>query len=143
VIRAEDLVKWSAEHYDGFSSRLLGYTLQCESGVAELEANWFRPEPSTRSFRKQFLLDDTPLMRALPALLSMQERYEAKWDGVDIKLLAVESNGSVIRRHVYGGGVLVDKQPELQAFLDLFVWLEGLVVAQLPWPQDAVTDGKA
>jgi len=130
-------VKWSAQHFDGFTERLLGYTLQCESGVADLEANWFRPEPSTCSFRKQFMLDDSPLMRALPALLSMQERYDAPWDDVDTKLLVVESSGTMIRRHVYGGGVLVNEHPELREFLDLFAWLEDRVVAQLPWPEDA------
>jgi hypothetical protein len=128
-------VRWTAEHFDGFTERLLRYTLRFESGVAELEASWFHPEPSTRGFRKQFAFDDAPLVRALPALQLMRERYESSWEDMDTKALVVESGGSVIRYHVNGGDMLVRDQPELRAFLDLFEWLEGQVVAHLPWPQ--------
>ena len=69
----------------------------------------------------------------MPAILRMRERYDSSWDDLDIKLLVVDSGESVIRRHVYGGGELALKQPELREFVGVFAWLEEQILAHLPW----------
>ncbi len=128
-------MRWAARHFDGFTSRLLGYTLRVEDGIAELEAAWFLPEPSTRGFRARFAIDEGPVVQIVPALGAMREQYNAPCTDLDNKMLEVEVDGQCIRREVYGGYALVGLHPELRPFLEFFKWLEGQVVARLPWDQ--------
>jgi hypothetical protein len=130
-------MRWTARHFDGFTRRLLGYSLHVVDGVAELEASWFLPQPSTRGFRARFPIDERLVVQCVPALRAMAERYAADWTDMDDKVLEVEVGGECIRRQVYGGSDLVEAHPELRPFLDLFEWLEGQVVARLPWTEEA------
>jgi hypothetical protein len=86
-------VRWRARHTDGFTSCLLAYTLRGEEGMAELEASWFLPEPSTREFRARFAIEEGPLERVVPALRAMDERYESDSTDLDEKELEVEVGG--------------------------------------------------
>jgi len=125
-------MEWTARHSDGFTERSLRYTVHCVDGVAELEAGWFRRELPPGEFRTLFAINDAPVSDALPALRTLDERYEAGWDDLDTQILVVESGGVVIRRRIYGCDVLLRDRPELLPFLELFRWLEGLVLAHLP-----------
>ncbi len=132
-------MRWTAQHTDGFTSRLLRYIIRVEDGMAELEASWFLPKPSTSGFRARFAIDDGPVERVVPALRAMDEGYESSRTHLDHKVLEVDVGGERIRRQVYGGAELVATRPELRSFLDFFDWLEGQVVARLPWPPEALT----
>jgi len=131
------VVRWMAQHFDGFTSRMLFYNLRVEDGVAELEASWSLPRPPTSGFRARFAIDEAPVVQILPALRAMGERYELPCTDLDHKVLEVEVSGECIRRHVYGFGRLFrglgGERSELQQYLGLFEWLERQVVARLPW----------
>jgi hypothetical protein len=45
--------------------------------------------------------------------------------------LTVEIDGEVIERKVRGGGVLVDKHPELRPFMNLFKWFESQTLSHI------------
>ena len=125
-------MQFTAWHSDGFTERLLSYSLSCSGGVAELDAFWFRPEPPTKGHRVCFNLDPEPLVRALPDLRAMGPEYEASWDDLDHKVLEVVSAGETLRWKVYGGGVLLPDHPELRPWFKVWRWLEGQVAVHLP-----------
>lgn len=129
-------MKWTAQHSDGFTHRLLSWTLHVADGQAMLDARWSKPEPATQGFLKEFLIDEEPLERALPAIRQMNERYEATFDDVNTQRLVIELPGGTIRRDVYGGCALLDKQPKLRPFLEFFAWLEKQVLVHLPHASD-------
>ena len=133
VVRQGGLMRWTAYYSDGFTRRLLSYSVTCKNGMAEVEASWFLPMPSTKGFLTRFALSDDRVLQAVPSLRLMDEKYETTWEDLDTKVLVVEVGGEIIRRSVYGGGILIDEKPELQAFLDLFDWLEEEVVKHLPF----------
>lgn len=125
-------MRFTAQHSDGFTERLLRYTVSYCEGVAELEASWFRPEPRTKCYRATFPLDIEPLVRSLPALRLMAPDYEATWEDLDLKVLDIESPQEALRVRVYGGGVLQAAHPELQPWFEVWRWLEEQVVLHLP-----------
>ena len=126
-------MKWTAEHFDGLTERLLSYRLCCDDGAAELTARWFWPRPGCREFRSRFALDDSTVRQALADLRSLDTCYEASWEDQCRQRLIIELDAEVIDRRVSGGGVLVAEQPELRPFLVLFQWVEKEVLAQLPF----------
>ena len=125
-------MQFTARHTDGFTARVLAYTVSYSEGVAELEASWFRPEPPTEGHRVRFALDSEPLVRLLPALRVMGLKYEASWEDCDHKYLVVELAGETLRWTVYGGQVLKPKHPKLHPWFELWEWLEGQVAPHLP-----------
>lgn len=122
----------TAHYSDGFTSRLLTWKLSAIEGLAEVEAYWSAPMPRTTGFRAEFAISFDPLARLLPSLRQLDEKYSAPWDDLDNRLLTIESPNETLRRQVYGIGVLIKDQPELGAFLNVWTWLEGEVLAQLP-----------
>jgi len=126
-------MKWTAEHYDGFSSRLLRYTLNGVDGLAELEAKWFQPgrHRSDCAVKAAIELDDAPIRGILPLLRSMNPSYECGWDDLCQDSLTIEIDDEVINRSVRGGGILGERHPELRPFLKLFKWFEAHVLSQI------------
>jgi hypothetical protein len=126
-------VKWTAEHWDGFTTRLFCFTLNGVDEIAELDAKWFRPDRHrSKCVAKTIVeIDDAPIRKILPILRGMDALYDCHWDDVGSKILTIEIDGEVIKRKVRGGGLLVDKHPELRPFMKLFEWLESQVLSHI------------
>ena len=126
-------MKWTAEHWDGFTERLFCFTLQGVDGIAELDAKWFRPDRHRSKCVSRTIveIDDGPIQAILPNLRGMDALYDCHWDDVRTDILTVEIDGEVIERKVRGGGGLVKKHPELRPFMKLFEWFESQVLSHI------------
>ncbi|MES2794020.1 MAG: hypothetical protein V4719_30685, partial [Planctomycetota bacterium] len=91
-------IRWTAYHSSGFSESLLGYKLRCEDGIAELNARWSWPKPSSKQFLARFAIDSHLIATAIPALRTMNERYDSGCDDLGHWHLVVETGGEIIKR---------------------------------------------
>lgn len=124
-----------AEHWDGYTCRLLYWKLEFDRGAALLEADWSGRLRFTRNrplFRALFEIDEVAFRSKLHLLDGMAEEYTANCTDLVHRRLSVQDGDHTIRRHVYGAGLLRRKYSEINHFLTFWKLLEAPVMAQLP-----------
>ena len=118
-----------ASYHDGFTERLLSWSLEVNSGKAYLEASWFRGRGPLRA---RFRVEEAPLRAALPLLSGLEEEYRAPWEDLEERALVITGAGRAIRRLVYGAGAILQEHPEVERFLRVWGLLDDAVRAHLP-----------
>jgi len=129
----------NTSYADGFTSRLLRWTLDVDRGNASLHADWFQnPSPVRTAFR----LDDGPVRAALPRLALAARSLEAAaagrgvCDDAGLRTLTVEDGETSVRirdDHNATVGAAVKRHPELKAFREVWRLLEKAVAPHLPF----------
>jgi hypothetical protein len=130
-------MRWVARHCDGYCSRLLIFTLSVHRGIAQLEASWARPEPSSDEFRTQFEIDESRIEGLLPKLRNVNEQ-DSEFDlctDLSSNTLIIKGAHSHQESEFFGGGCFEEFPP----FREFFAWLQEQVIAQLPLAKDADT----
>ncbi len=118
-----------ATYFDGFTEHLLRWQLEINDGKAYLEASWFK---NRTPLRAKFRFDEGAFRSVLPLIFEMKEEYRAPWEDLENRVLVVKDGEVSVRRHVYGAGILLKENPEIEGFLNLWRILEDAVVAHLP-----------
>ncbi len=130
------MISLQAQHWDGFSSELLQWSLDVREGVGRVEAEWFdygapghkRQRAATFAHPLEWIV---PLFDGFAAL---EADYEYPITDSQTERLTVQVDGRQKTCQVYAGDAVLADHPEVEAFYRLWNAIEQAVLRALDLP---------
>jgi hypothetical protein len=130
------VISLQAQHWDGFSSELLRWSLDVRDGVGRVEAEWFEycalEQKGRRAATFAFSLEwVVPLFDSFAALVA---DYDYPITDSQTERLTVQVDDRQKTCQVYAGDIVLREHPEVDAFYCLWHPIEQAVLRALDLP---------